>query len=149
MFGILQKYRNISEEIKFYIIQHSCIEVLMLGIDFLTLKPSHVHKLSVAYNTAVRRCFQSSRSTSVCNELYFMNCLPIDIALNVRKLLLLKSCFESPSDLVRFFGLIRFNDGDALDLFYKNDVHCNMSRPFIKSCFKCKYFERLRCEGLV
>ena len=32
--------------------------------------------------------------------------------------LLLKSCFESPSDLVKFCGLIRFNDGDALDLFY-------------------------------
>ena len=78
-----------------------------------------------------------------------MNCLPIDMALDVRKFLLLKSCFESTSELVRLFGLIRFNDDDALDLFYKYDVHCNISRPFNKSCIKCKFFEGFRCEGLV
>ena len=65
-----------------------------------------------------------------------MNCLPIDIALDVRKLLLLKSCFESPSDLVRLCGSIRFNDYDVLDLFYKYDLQCNMSKLFIKSCVK-------------
>ena len=56
-------------------------------------------------------------TTSLCNVLYFMNCLLIDIALDVRKLLLLKSCFESTTELVRLSGLIRFNDDDAMDLF--------------------------------
>ena len=45
--------------------------------------------------------------------------------------------------------MIGFNDDDALDLFYRYDVLCNMSRHFIKSCAKCKFFEGLRCEGLV
>ena len=51
---------------------------------------------------------------------------------------------------MRLRGLIRFNnDDDALDLFYKYDVHSNMSRPFIKSCVKFKFFESFRCEGLI
>ena len=71
---------------------------------FYIYKPSHVihvHKLSVAYNTAVRLCFNLSRSTSVRNVMYFMNCSPIEIALDVRKMWLFKSCFDSTLELVR------------------------------------------------
>jgi exonuclease III len=149
VFGILQKCRNVSEEIKFNIIQHSCIEILLYGIDSLSLKPCHVHKLSVAYNIAVRRCFNFSRSTSVRNVLFFMNCLPIGLTMDLRKMLLLKSCIESTSELVRLCGLIRYNDDNILDMFFKYDVHCNMSRPRIKSCVKCKFVDILRAEGLV
>ena len=148
-FGILQKCKNVSEEIKFNIIQHSCLEVLLYGIDSLTLKPSHVHKLSVAYNTAVRRCFNLSRFTSVRNVLYFMNCLPIGIMLDMRKVLLLMSCIQSSSELVRLCGWMRSDDNDVLELLYKYDVHFNMCRPQVKSCVNCVFFEGLRSEGLV
>ena len=149
VFGILQKCGKVSEEVKFNVIQHSCLEVLLYGVDALSLKQCQVQKLSVAYNTAVRRCFNMSRATSVRNVLYFMNSLPIGVILDLRKTLLLKSCIESPSEIVRLCGLIRNEDVDVLNVFYKYDVHCFMSRSFIKSNVKSVFFDGLRYEGLV
>jgi len=149
VFGILQKCGKVSEEIKFNVIKHSCLEVLLYGVDAVSLKSSQVQKLSVAYNTSVRRCFNLSRSTSVRNVLFYMDSFPIGVMLDVRKALLLKSCIESTSDIVRLCELIRINDVDVVDLFYKYDIHCNLSKPFIKSCVKCTFFDGLRIDGLV
>ena len=122
-----------SEEIKFNIIHHSCLELLLYGIDALSLKPFCIQKLSVANNIAVKRCFNLSHS-SVYNILYFMNCLPISIVLDIRKILLINSSTKSTSDIVRLCGLIRNNDDNIVELCYKYDVHYSMASPLIKSC---------------
>jgi esterase/lipase superfamily enzyme len=149
VFGILQKCGKVSEEIKFNVIQHSCLEVLLYGVDAVSLKSLQVHKLAVAYNTAVRRCFNLCRYTSVRNVLFFMNSLPIGVLLEFRKVLLLKSCIESSSEIVRLCGLMRSNDVDVVDLLYKYDVHFNMPRHLIKSCVKNMFFDSLRAEDLI
>jgi hypothetical protein len=71
VFGILQKCGNISDDVKWNIIQHSCLLILLYGFDSVTQKAAQVQKLPVAYNTAAGRCFNLSRFTSARNELYF------------------------------------------------------------------------------
>jgi hypothetical protein len=52
--GILQKCGRISDEIKWQVVQHSCLSILLYGVDSVLLCPEQIRKLSVAYNNAVR-----------------------------------------------------------------------------------------------
>ena len=70
--GILQKCGHLFEEIKWNIIQHSCYPILLCGLDSINLNTEQVRKMSIAYNTAVRRCFNLKRYTSVRNILYYL-----------------------------------------------------------------------------
>ena len=92
VFGILRKCGNISEEILWNVIQCSCLPILLYGIDSVHLNAAQVQKLSVACNTAVRRCVNISHFTSVRNFLYFLGTLPVKLLLEESKLMLVKSC---------------------------------------------------------
>lgn len=58
-------YSKVSEELKFNITRLKCLKLYLYGIDALSLEPFCAQKLSVAYNIAVRRCFNLSRSLSI------------------------------------------------------------------------------------
>ena len=147
VFAILQKTASVSEEIKWNVIQHSCIPLLLYGIDSLCLNVKGVHKLSVALNTAVRRCFKLSNFTSVRNVLYFFNTLLLKLLLDERKIMLCKSCLSS-SGILRLCGLLRSNDEDLVDICTKYDIHYNMPLCKIKSDIKSYCFSVLRDDGL-
>ena len=115
----------------------------------MSLKPAVIQSLSIAYNTAVRRCFHISRYTSVRNVLYFLNSMPVNIILEERRVLLFKSCLESDSDVIRLCALLSANDDNFIHICYKYDVHCNLSRLNIKSAVVNTFFNGLRNEGLV
>ena len=85
--GILQKCGHLSEEIKWNIIQYSCCPILFYCLNSINLNTEQVRKMSVAHNTAVRRCFNLKRYTSVRNILYYFNCIPINM-LSERRVLL-------------------------------------------------------------
>jgi hypothetical protein len=149
VFGILQKCGNVSDDVKWNIIQRSCLPILLYGVDSVTLKAGQVQKLSVAYNTAVRRCFNLSRFTSVRNVLYFLGSSPVNVILDERLGLMLKSCIGSGSELLRLCSLLRQNDDSVCNMFLKYDVHINMSRPMFKSCIRSWLSDNLRIEGLI
>ena len=71
----------------------------------------------------------------------------IGIVLDIRKMLLLKSCFESTSDIVRLCWLIRNND--VVNLLCKYNARYSMASLFIKSYVKCIFFKSLQSKGLV
>ena len=148
VFGILQKCSYVSDEIKWNVVQHSCLPILLYGVDSVHLSRSQVYSLSVALNTAVRRCFRLSRCTSVRNILFFTGALPINMLLNERKILLLKDCMNC-SGLLGICARIATNSDDFLHACFECDVHCDLSKGFIKSSFKRCLFEKLQSDGLV
>ena len=89
--GILQKCGHLSEKIKWNIIQYSCCPILFYCLNSINLNTEQVRKMSVAHNTAVRRCFNLKRYTSVRNILYYFNCIPINM-LSERRVLLVSQC---------------------------------------------------------
>ena len=93
VYSITQKCGKIFEEIKWNKIQHSCLPILLYDLDCIHLNNMQVHKLSVAYNTTVRRCFNMSRFKSVCNILYFLGSIFIDFMLDEKMVLLMKLGF--------------------------------------------------------
>jgi hypothetical protein len=150
VFGIPQKCSNVSDDAEWNIIQRSCLPILLYGVDSVTLKAGQVQKLSVAYNTAVRRCFNLSRSTSVRHVLYFLGSSPVNVILDERLGLMLKSCIGSGSELLGLCSLLRQNDDFVCNnMFLKYDVHNNMSGPLFKSCIRSWLFGNLRNEGLI
>ena len=70
-FLILQYSGDISGIKKIRIIQHGCLPILIHGVDVLRLNKQTVHKLSMAHNTAIFRCFDLSGFTSV-RQFYFL-----------------------------------------------------------------------------
>ena len=65
VFGVLQQCGHSSEKIKWNISQHSCYHLLLYGLDSINLITEQVRKISIAYNTAIRRCFNLKRYISV------------------------------------------------------------------------------------
>ena len=53
-------------------------------------------------------------------------------------MLLLKSCIALTLDIERLCELIRNNNDDVMDLFYKCDTHYSISRPYIKQSVQVK-----------
>jgi len=139
VFAILQKTKNISEEVKCHIIQHSCLPILSYGTEAVTLTKKQVHGLSVAYNTAIRRCFGLSRMCSVRFVLRCIGSIPLDILLHKRRLLLVKDCISRGSNVLRFCGLIALSESKFQDFCYLYDVHVNMSRADIQTSIYQKF----------
>ena len=123
--GILQKCGAVNEKIKWHAIDHSCLAILLYGVDYVQLISKQVQKLSVAYNNSVRRCFCLARFVSVCNVLYFMKNLPVKQILHMRRVLLIKDCFDCDG-ILRILSLISSDPSDFIDLCYMYDVHCDM-----------------------
>ena len=92
--SLLQKSASLAEEIKWHVIQHSCLPLLMYGIDSVILCSEQIRKLSVAYNNIVRCCFGLSRFSSVCNLLYFLGSMSLNMLLECRRILLVKECLS-------------------------------------------------------
>ena len=86
------KSASVSEEIKWHVIQHSCLPLLMYGIDSVILCSEQIRKLSVAYNNVVRRCFGLARFSSMRNLLYFLGSMPLNMLLECRRILIVKEC---------------------------------------------------------
>jgi len=149
VFGILQKCgRNISDEIKCHVIQHCCLPVLMYGVDCISLSDTQVHDLSVAYNTAVRRCFGLSRFTSVRNVLFYLYCLPIKMLFVQRKMLLLKSC-QNSSGVLRLCACLSTLDESYFATCCEYDVYREMSVNALKIAFRKRLHVALCDDGLI
>ena len=121
--SILQKCGAISEERKRHVINHSCLAMLLYGVDSVHLSSEQVQKLSVAYNNSVRKCFGLARNVSVRNVLYFMRNLPVKQILHMRKVLLIRDCMNNDG-VLRVLSMISANSNDFVDLCYMYDVHC-------------------------
>ena len=107
-----------------------------------------MHKLSVIYYIAVRRCFNISHFTSVRNVLYFLGTLPVKLLLEERRLMLVKSCVFC-SGVLGLCGLLSMNDDDFIDICYMYDVHCNLPKYVIKNNIRSHFLDVLRNDGLV
>lgn len=77
------------------------------------------------------------------------NSMPICNILDKRKILLLKSCLECDSNIIRLCAFLRLNDNNVIDVSLKYYVHCHMCRPVIKSVIRSVFFNGLRGEGLL
>jgi hypothetical protein len=117
VFGILQKCSHVSEELVWNIINQCCLPILLYGIDTFCSYANQVHELSVALNTAVRRCFNIARNVSVRNLLYFLGSMHVQ-KMNVRRVKLLKSCLNS-CDVLRICALVRVSDDSFHFVCYK------------------------------
>ena len=126
VFGIMQKYSKVSEEILWNIISKCCLPILLYGVDSLSLHVDQEHKLSVALNLAIRRCFHIARHVSVGSLLYFVGSMPMNEMLDERKVKLVKSCLNS-SEVTSLCARIRSTDNRFLDICHKYDVHCGLS----------------------
>jgi hypothetical protein len=146
--GIMQKCGRVSEEIKWHVIQHSCLPILLYGVDSVVLHNEQIRKLSVAYNNAVRRCFVLSRFSSVRNVLFYMGSSPLNMILDQRRVLLLKECLKCEG-VLRLFALMYVESSDFFNLCCTYDVHCGMSKFLIKSCFIDMFSKLLHIDGVV
>jgi hypothetical protein len=104
---------------------------LLYGVDVLRLSRQLIHRLSVTYNTAVRKCFGLSRYTSVRNVIYFMNCLPFDLISNQRRILMLRDCLAGVG-LLHICALLACNDDGFINMCHELNMHCGMSVSGIK-----------------
>ena len=81
-----------SEEILWSIISKFCLPILLYEVDSFSLHVDQMHKLSVALNLVIRRCFHMARNVSMRNLLYFVGSMPMNMMSDVRKVKLVKSC---------------------------------------------------------
>ena len=146
VFGIMQRCSKVSEEILWNIISKCCLPTLLYGVDSLSLRVDQVHKLSVALNLAIRRCFHLAKNVSVRNLLYFVGCMPMKMLLDERIVKLVKSCFNG-SEVLRLCARIRSADESFQEVCYMYDVHCEMSGDRVSQNFRNYLFLRLRDEG--
>ena len=77
------------------IISECCLPILLCEVDSISLQVDQAHKLSVALNLAIRRCFHLARNVSVRSLLYFVGSMPMNMMLDERKVKLVKSCLNS------------------------------------------------------
>ena len=68
----MQKCSKVFDEILWNIINKCCLPILLYRVDSLSLHTDQVHKLSVALNMAIKRCFHVARYASgvVCYILF-------------------------------------------------------------------------------
>ena len=146
--GILQKCSNISDELKWHVVNHSCLPMLFYGIDSIILCAEQRRKVGVVCNNAVRRCFGLLRSTSVRNVLFYMGCMPINYVLDERRVLLMKECQQHYGVLGTLAQMtLQSNAFNTIAFTY--DVHCDMSKVQIKNCFKDVFYNALKEDILV
>ena len=133
--GILQKCGHLSEEIRWNIIQHSCCPILLYGLDSINLNTEQVRKMSVAYNIAVRCCFNLKFYTLVRNIVYYINCIPINMLLSEKRVLLVSQCL-SQVVVLSLCALLESNCVGFSETCMKYNVHSNMSKSCVKACMK-------------
>ena len=90
----MQKCNELSEEILWNIICICCSPILLHGVDSLSLHIEQVHKLSLALNLAIRRCFHMAKNVNVRSLLYFVRSMPMNMMLDECKVKLVKSCLN-------------------------------------------------------
>ena len=121
---------------------------MLYGVDLVYLITVQVKKLSMAYNSFVRRCFGLADFASVRNVLYFMQNLPVKQILHVRRVLLIKDCLNCDG-ILRILSLISSDSNNFLDLCYMYDVHCGMKNDGMKCNIETVFANNLRVEGLI
>jgi hypothetical protein len=143
-FSILQRCSKISEEIKSQALLHSCLPILSYGVDILSINKRQLHDMSVCYNTAIRRCFRISRFTSVRNILYFIGSMPLPMLFQEHRFLLIRDCISNcSSSVLKLCGLLVCNDVEFVEMCYRYDIHCNLSKSVIKDAFRCNLLQSL------
>jgi hypothetical protein len=147
-YGILQKCGTVSEEVRWNVIKHSSEPILFYGVDVLQLKSEQVHKLSVVYNNAVRRCFNLPRNRTVRDILFFTGSLPVKIALNQRRILLIKDCLRC-TGIIRLCALFSSNDIDFVNTCMEYDIHLEMTCGMIRKSVCDKFVNDLRVNQLL
>jgi hypothetical protein len=135
-FGVLQKCRNIAEEILCHVIIHSCLPILSYGVDIVKISKQQLHQLSVSFNTVVRRVFHLSRISSVRYILFVLGHLPFPMLCDQRRIALLSDCSRSDSDLLRLCSLLAVSSTSGFSTCMKYDVHLNMPKGAIVGAFK-------------
>jgi hypothetical protein len=120
----------------------------LYGVDSVSLTCEQVRKLSVAYNNAVRRYFGLSRFSSVRNVLYFVNSMPIKMSLDERRVLLYKDCMNC-TGILSVFACLAISSCAFIDVCYKYDVHCGMSKTCVKSCVRESFYKSVHNDGLI
>ena len=130
----MQKCGKLSEEILWRIISKRCLPILSYGVYFLSLHVVQVHKLPLAVNLAIRHCVHKARNVSMRSLLYFVGSMPINTTLDERKVKLVKSCLNS-SEVISLCARKRSTEYSFLDMFHKNDRHCELSNDRVSHNF--------------
>ena len=68
--------------------------IICMELISLSLHVDQVHKLWMALNLAIRRCFHIARNVSVRSLLYFVGSMPLKMMLDERKVIVGKELFE-------------------------------------------------------
>ena len=135
-----------SEEIRWNVIQHSSSPILFYGLDVLHLKAEQVHKLSVIYNNAVRRCFNLASNRTVRDVLHFTGCLPVKMLLDKRRILLVRECLNCPG-ILGLCARISSNELDFVNSLIDYGVHYEMATDALNLAFCEKFYDDLCRDG--
>ena len=108
----------------------------------------------MAYNTTVKRSFNISHFTLVCNVWYFLGSLPVKLLFEEKRLMLFKSQYTKRScvfcpGVLRLCVLLSMNEDYFIGVCSMLDVHCNLPKNGIKNNIRSHFLYELRNEGLV
>jgi Reverse transcriptase (RNA-dependent DNA polymerase) len=134
-FSILQRFGYFPETVLCKLILTKCLPILTYGMECFALLSEQRRKLSVAFNTVIRRIFKLSRYTSVRDIIIIVGSKPCDVLVDERRVLQLLTCLKGDCDVIRICGRLLCNSRDLMRIFMKYDVHFTLSAGLVKLQF--------------
>ena len=134
-FGMFQRCGALNELILCELVLKKCLPILVYGLECVRLKAAQKQRLSVSFNTVIRRVFKLSRYTSVKNVIFYVGGKPVKILLDERRCLLIKSCLYGSCGILRKCArLVGWTD-DFMRIRCTYGVHESMSVGVLRRCF--------------
>ena len=93
-FSLLQKCSSLNKLVQFHVIFTKFLLILLHGLECFKLYNWQKQKLSVSFNTIIRRIFNLSRMSSIRNLWFYMGIKPIKTLFDEKKSLLVLSCLH-------------------------------------------------------
>ena len=134
-FGMFQRCGGLSETVLCELVLKKCLPALVYGMECVRLKAAQKQRLSVAFNTAIRRVFKLSKYTSVKNVIFYVGGKPVKVLLDERRCLLIKSCLDGSYGVLRKCArLVGWTD-DFMRIRCSYGVHESLPVSLIKKYF--------------